>query len=262
MWVDDLSNPTIAFILCIWSERWWVRRKIPSVNLFQRVDRSLQVKYWKGWAFVSRLNTSILLTKKNIALFLLFNTTFPTDLVLKLPQHSQMWHLFASLIPHFLRVVIVSTTSAFASVIFVWGITRGYGWVNSFSSRLKGKSGHLHGLRSTIFHYWYVWCVYYLYIYIYISMFINMVLSISMVNNQYLWFISCFFNQNLWFISMFIYINVYITGLVSGKNYRKAWKPHISLENLWFPANFPLNQSTVYIMVKFNTQYDTKDYQY
>ena len=39
-------------------------------------------------------------------------------------------------------------------------------------------------------------------------------------------------------------------------------KPHISLENLWFPANFPLNQSIVYIIVKFYTQYDTNIYQY
>ena len=162
MWVDDLSNPTIAFMLCIWSERWWVRRKIPLVNLFQRVDRSLQVKYWKGWAFVSRLNTSILLTKKTLR-----------DSCCLIPHFLLIWYSkclnilkcgTCLLVEYHIssRFVIVSTTSVFASVICFWGITRGYGWVNSFSSRFReiGTSPWVS------FHYWYVW-----YVYIYINVY-------------------------------------------------------------------------------------------
>ena len=63
-------------------------------------------------------------------------------------------------------------------------------------------------------------------------MFINMVLSISMVNNQYLWFISWFFNQYLWFISMFISMD-WFKGKITGK-------PDFSWGKVWFPANFPL----------------------
>ena len=82
---------------------------------------------------------------------MLFNTTFPIDLVLKMPQYSQIWHLFASLIPHFLQIC-----HCFHPIGLRLGdfCLRYHAWVR-LSELLQlevvlGKSGHLHGLRSTI----------------------------------------------------------------------------------------------------------------
>ena len=153
MWVDDLSNPTIAFMLCIGSERWWVRRKIPLVNLFQRVDRSLHYK--------SSIGRVELLFLGWIPQFCWLKKTLRDSCCL-IPHFLLIWYSkclnilkcgTCLLVEYHIssRFVIVSTTSVFASVICC---LRYHAWVR-LSELLQlevvsGKSGHLHGFRSTI----------------------------------------------------------------------------------------------------------------